>query len=158
MGDAAHQFHAQLLQRPFPLGEHAVQHDGAVRRLRRADRVLGQLEEVLGDLGRAAHFAVQHHQRARALRIERAPVQQVREGPDGRQAIVQRVEDIGRALVQHHVPDLGGPEPRGRWRRHDRRDGSRGARRASAADERPDEDADQRAESERDPQSHGAPI
>src|SRR2546422_6721497 len=32
--------------RPLALGEHAVEHDGAVRRLRRPDGVLRQLQEV----------------------------------------------------------------------------------------------------------------
>src|SRR5690349_22506832 len=58
-------FRSQLLERPLTLGQHAVQHDGAVGRLRRPDRVLRQLEEVLGDLGRPAYFPMQHHERDR---------------------------------------------------------------------------------------------
>src|SRR2546425_8875755 len=48
------------------------QDDRGVGRFGRADRVLGQLEEVLGDLRGPSHLAMQHHQRAGALGVERS--------------------------------------------------------------------------------------
>ena len=156
MRNASHQLHPQLPERPLALGEHAVQHDRAVGRLRRPDGVLCQLEEVLRDLGRAPHLAVQHHQRPGALRVERATMQQVRQRPDGREAVVESIQHVRGTLVQHHVLHFGrGEALRRGWGGHGRR---RAARCAVAADQRTDERSDQRTEAERNPEFHGAPI
>ncbi len=91
-------------------------------------------------------------------RVERAPVQQVRQRPDRREAVVESVQHVRRTLVQHHVLHFGGSEARGGGRRGDRRRSSAARRRALSADDRPDERANQRPEAERDPEFHGAPI
>ena len=55
----------------------------------------GELEEVARDFGGAPHLAVQQHERAGALGIEGAAVEQVREGADGGKAVVQGIENVG---------------------------------------------------------------
>jgi hypothetical protein len=67
----------------------------------------GKFEEVTGDLGRTADFAVQQDQRARPLRIERAAVQQVSQGADGGESIVQCIENVGGAFVKNDVLEGG---------------------------------------------------
>ena len=156
MRDDAGELHAQLPEGDFPLGEHAVQDDGRVGRLGGADRVLGQLQEVLGDLGGAAYLAVQHHQRAGPLGVERAAVQQVGQRADRREAVVQGVEYVGRSFVQRHPPDIGGwRRPWGRRRRR-RHVGTARRRRAIATDQDTEGRAHQAAEGERNPEFHGS--
>src|SRR2546422_4875965 len=43
----------------------------------------------------------------------RAAVQQVRQRPDRREAVVESVQHVRRTLVQHHVLHFGGSEARG---------------------------------------------
>jgi hypothetical protein len=47
-----------------------------------------ELQEVTGDFGGAANFAVQQHQRAGALGIEWAAVEQIGERADGGESVV----------------------------------------------------------------------
>src|SRR5207249_8369915 len=63
-------------------------------------------------LGRPPHFPVEHHERSRALGVERAAVQQVRQGPDRREAVVERVQHVRRTFVEHHVLHFGRSEER----------------------------------------------
>ncbi len=119
--------------------------------------MLRQLEEVLRDLRRAAHFPVQHHERPRALGVERAAVQQIGQGPDSGQTVVEGVQHVGGALVEHHMLHFRrGEALRRGWGHHGRRGGI--ARRAGPTDERTEEHPDERTEGERNPESHGAPI
>ena len=67
----------------------------------------GELEEVAGDFGGAPHFAVQQHQRARALGIEGAAVQQIGERADRGEAVVQRIEYVGGAFIEHDMLNVG---------------------------------------------------
>ena len=63
----------------------------------------GQLQEVARDFGSAANLAVQEHEGTRALWIEGAAMQQVGQRADGREAVVQRIEHVGRAFVEDDV-------------------------------------------------------
>jgi len=50
---------------------------------------------------------MQQHQRAGAFGIERAAMQQIGESADGGEAVVQGIENVGRAFVEDDVLDLG---------------------------------------------------
>jgi hypothetical protein len=50
---------------------------------------------------------VQQHERARTFGIEGTAVQQIGEGTDGGEAVVEGVQDVGCALIEDDVLDLG---------------------------------------------------
>ena len=63
----------------------------------------GELQEMARDLGGAAHLAVQQHECARAFRIEGTAVEQIGEGADRGEAVVQGVENVGGAFVENNM-------------------------------------------------------
>ena len=67
----------------------------------------GELEKVTRDFGGPADLAVQQHQGTRTFGIERTAVQQIGERADSRQPIVQGIENVGGAFIEHHVFDGG---------------------------------------------------
>ena len=117
----------------------------------------GELEEVTGDFGGAAHFAVQQDQRAGSFRVEWAAVEQIGQRPDGGQPVVQRVEYVGRPLIEDDRFDL-------RWcgaslgRKGGARRGRQGGLLLLSSKQIPDERADSRAEAERNPEAHAGKL
>jgi hypothetical protein len=99
---------AELAERGLALRQHAVDHHGRVARLGGARRVGGELQEMARDFGGAADFAVQQHQRPRPFRVQRAAVQQIGEGTDRGEAVVQGVEHVRRAFIEDDVLQGGG--------------------------------------------------
>jgi hypothetical protein len=99
---------AELAERGLALRQHAVDHDRCVARLGRTRRVRRELEEMARDLGGAADFAVQQHERPRPFRVQRAAVQQIGEGADRGESVVQGVEYVRRPLIEDDVLHGGG--------------------------------------------------
>ena len=139
------QLYPELPKGRLALRQHSVDHDGCIARLRGARGVHGKLQEVTGDLGGAPDLAVQQHEGARALRIERAAVQQIGKPADRRETIVQRVEDVRRAFIEDDVFDFRWAQAGFGGRRGWRGDGTNG-RCSRPRFETPEQVSNQRAD------------
>ena len=154
LGDRAHHPDAKLLEGGVAQGEDRIEHRARVARLGGALGMLGQLEEMLGDLRRAPHLAMQRGEGAGALGVERAARQQVGQRADRGQPVVEGVQHVGGALVEGDVRD--GVRGRGDARRGRRRREGPGS--ALPAEEKPDQRAHPDPEQKRHPQRHDTKI
>ena len=120
----------------------------------------GELQEMARDFRRAPDFAVQQHERARALGVEWAAMQQIGEGADRRQAVIQRVENVGGAVVEYDVLNgRGSGGFVGRWRlRWGRGTRLRHRHLSQPAEQVAEQRADDSAEPGRDPELHAEKL